>query len=215
MEKNGLLSHQQHIGVIGGTFDPIHYGHLVLAEEVRTILSLSKIIFVPAGQPFHKPDRVHTPIHHRLAMIELAIASNPYLAVSPVEIDSTKPSYLIDTLQTLHTQHRPDTDLSFIIGWDNLISFHCWYKPSGILAQLAYLIAAHRPGYRANLALIEQLETYLPGISQQLKIVLIPQLDISSTDLRKRISERRSIKYQLPEAVEHYIYAHRIYCERA
>lgn len=211
MERDSLVSAQRHIGIIGGTFDPIHYGHLIIAEEVRTTLSLAEIVLIPAGQPFHKPGRVHTPIHHRLAMIELAIASNPHFTISHIEINHQEPSYLIDTLRILHRQCGPATDLSFIIGWDNLVSFHAWHKPLGILAQLTYLVVVQRPRYVKDIAYIEQLETRLPGISRHLLILSTPQIEISSTDLRQRITEGRPVKYQLPEAVEHYIYEHGLY----
>jgi nicotinate-nucleotide adenylyltransferase len=202
---------RRHIGIIGGTFDPIHHAHLVVAEEMRTALSLAEMIFIPAGQPPHKLGRAHVASHHRLAMVERAIASNPHFSISRVEIDRQGPSYLVDTLRILHKQWGPMVDFSFVIGWDSLAEFPTWYNAPGILAQLTHLIAVRRPGYVEDSAYNKQLETRLPGLSQRLLVVPAPQLEISSTDLRKRVSEERPITYQVPEAVETYIHEHGLY----
>jgi len=183
-------SERRRVGLLGGTFDPIHYGHLVIAEEVRAILDLAAMIFIPAGQPPHKTQRATTPARHRLAMLELALASNPHFSISLVEMDRPGPSYLVDTLRILRTQLGMNVELSFVIGWDSLEELHTWYDPVGILAQLDSLVAVARPGY--NEALDEDkynslLEARLPGISQRLLIVQAPLLDISSTDLRQRV----------------------------
>jgi nicotinate-nucleotide adenylyltransferase len=197
---------------MGGTFDPIHYGHLVIAEEVRTTLDMAEMVFLPAGQPPHKPGRVITPAHHRLAMVELALAANPHFTLSLVEIERLGPSYLVDTLRILRTQMGTDVELSFIIGWDSLEELHTWYQPLDILAQLDTLIAVNRPGYvDGGEYNNKQLEARLPGITQRLRVVQAPQFSVSSTDLRRRVAGGRSIKYQVPETVEHYIFEHGLY----
>ncbi len=200
------------MGLIGGTFDPIHYAHLAIAEEVRTALDLTEMVFIPAGQPPHKLGQDYTQSSHRLAMVQLAIASNPHFTFSRVEIDRQGPSYLVDTLRILHDQWGPDTQLFFVIGWDSLQEFHTWHNSADILAQLTSLVAVRRPSYEEHIG-YNELETRLPGITQRLVVVSAPQLAISSTDLRRRVAEGRPIKYQTPEAVEDYIMEHGLYRE--
>lgn len=199
------------IGLMGGTFDPIHIAHLIVAEEVYAALGLTEMVFIPAGHPPHKLDRASTDFHHRLAMVELAIASNPHFSISRVEVDRPGPSYLVDTLRLLHAQWGPQIELNFVIGWDSLEDFPTWYDPAGILVQLTHLVAVRRPGYVEDVLYNQQLETRLPGITERLQVVSVPQLDISSTDLRRRVAEHRSITYQTPEVVEHYIIEHDLY----
>ena len=198
---------------MGGTFDPIHYAHLATAEEVYTTLGLTEMVFIPAGQPPHKSGQQCTESCHRLAMVQLAIASNPHFTLSRVELDRHGPSYLVDTLRILHDQWGPETDLFFVVGWDSVEEFHTWYKAADILAQLTHLVAVKRPGYKENRGYNNVLETRLPGIMQRLVVVSVPQLAISSTDLRCRVATNRPIKYQTPEAVEHYIMEHGLYRE--
>lgn len=201
----------RHIGVMGGTFDPIHYGHLVIAEEVRATLELAEIIFIPAGQPPHKTGHHITETQHRLTMLELALASNPHFRISHMEIERTGPSYTVDTLRTMREQVGMDSALSFIIGWDSLEELHTWYKASEILTLVTHLVAVRRPGYEEDHTYNNVLEQRLPGILQRLLVVQAPQLEISATDLRQRVAESRPIKYQTPEAVETYIKENRLY----
>jgi nicotinate-nucleotide adenylyltransferase len=197
---------------MGGTFDPIHYGHLVIAEEVYATLNMDEMIFIPAGQPPHKPGRVVTSVQHRLAMLELALASNPHFTISLVEIDRPGLSYLVDTLRILRTQMGTNVELSFVMGWDSLEELHTWYEPEGILEELDTLVAVGRPGYVDEGAYNnKQLEARLPGITQRLRVIHAPQLSVSSTDLRQRVAQGRPIKYQVPEAVERYIFEHGLY----
>lgn len=199
------------VGVMGGTFDPVHYGHLVVAEEVFAALDLAEMLFVPAGEPPHKPDRVITAAQHRLAMLELAIASNPHFSISRVDLVRPGPSYTVETLRLLREQLGEQTALYFVIGWDSLEYLLTWYDPAGILAQLSYLVAVRRPGYNEDEGYRDELETRLPGLKQRLLVVAAPQFDISSTDLRQRVAERRPIKYQVPESVEKYIRQYTLY----
>jgi nicotinate-nucleotide adenylyltransferase len=208
---SNVLQKRQRIGLIGGTFDPIHHGHLVIAEEVYAALNLAEVVFIPAGQPPHKPGRAVTAVHHRLNMLELAIATNPHFTCSRVEVERPGPSYLVDTLRFLRTQWGRETALYFIIGWDSLEELHTWYDPPGILALLDHLVAVGRPGYTEIADYNTMLAARLPGIMQRLLVVPVPQLNISSTDLRQRIAEGRPIKYQVPDAIEHYIVKHSLY----
>ena len=186
---------------MGGTFDPVHYGHLVIAEEVRATLHLSEVVFIPAGQPPHKTGHHITETHHRVAMLKLALASNPHFRISLMEIERTGPSYTVDTLRTLREQLGTDIDLCFIIGWDSLEELHTWYKASEILTFVTHLVAVRRPGYEEDSAYNKVLEQRLPGILQKLLVIPAPQLEISATDLRQRIAEDIAIKYHTPEAV--------------
>lgn len=208
-----IQPHGKRIGLIGGTFDPIHYGHLVIAEEVQAVLNLTDMIFIPAGQPPHKLKRESTPVQHRLAMLRLAIASNPCFSISSLEIERPGPSFLVDTLRILREAWGEEVEISFVLGWDSLEDLHKWYNPTGILAHLNHLVAVGRPGYSDDdeAEYNKQLEEELPGITQLLLVVPTPQLAISSTDLRQRVAEGRPIKYQTPEVVERYISEHRLY----
>lgn len=199
------------VGLMGGTFDPVHYGHLVVAEEVYSVLDLAEMLFVPAGQPPHKPNRVVTGAQHRLAMLELAIVGNPHFSISRVDLDRPGPSYTVETLRLLREQWGELTALYFVIGWDSLEDLLTWYDPAGILQQLSYLVAVRRPGYNERDGYRDSLEARLPGIKQRLLVVPAPQFDISSTDLRQRVAEKRPIKYQVPESVEQYIKQYKLY----
>lgn len=201
----------QRIGILGGTFDPIHYGHLVIAEEVRTTLDLAEIVFVPAGHPPHKQGRTITAAYHRLAMLDLALASNPHFTISQVDLERPEPSYTVETLRLLRKVWGLQTALYFVIGGDSLEDLLTWRDPAGILEQLTALVAVQRPGYQEAPAYLAQLEARLPGIQQRLISLPAPQLHISATDLRLRVAEGRPIKYQTPETVEHYIAQHALY----
>ena len=205
------MTNKRPIGVLGGTFDPVHFGHLVIAEEVYAALKLAQMVFVPAGQPPHKPDRVVTPPEHRLAMLELAIASNPHFTISRVDLDRPGPSYTVEMLRLLREQWGEQTAIYFVIGWDSLEDLLGWYEPAGILEQLDYLVAVQRPGYKDGEGYIDGLEERLPGMRQRLIPLSAPQLEISATELRQRIAEGRPIKYQVPESVEQYIMEHGLY----
>jgi len=202
------------IGLFGGTFDPIHYGHLVVAEEVRAALDLAEMVFVPAGQPPHKQEEIITEAHHRLAMLELAITTNPHFSLSRVDLERPGPSYTVDTLRLLHQRWGSQTAFYFVIGWDSLEELSSWHEPEGILEQVTHLVAIHRPGYEEVPGKRTRLEERLPALKQRLLTMPAPQLDISATDLRQRVAEGRPIKYQIPEAVEEYIAQHGLYRQR-
>jgi len=198
------------IGVLGGTFDPIHYGHLFIAEEARVRIPLERVLFVPAAQPPHKARTTITaPEHHRLRMVELAIASNPYFEISRVDIDRPGPHYSVDMIPLLQEEYGPQTQFYFIMGLDSLSEIPTWHEPSRLL-ELCHLAVASREGYDADL---QALEKMLPGISARTLLLDTPELEISSTDIERRIKEGLPIKYLLPEAVGEYIYAHRLYLD--
>jgi len=197
------------LGVFGGTFDPIHYGHLVAAQEVLSELKLDRILFVPAGWPPHKPLRYISPVHQRVAMVELALKSNPQFELSRVDIDRPGPSYTVETLELLHRQMGPGTELYFIMGLDSLADLSRWHNPNRII-QLADLVVVDRPRYDVNM---EALKQAVPDIETRLHLVHIPGMNISSSDLQRRVREHKPIKYQVPEAVEAYIYANRLYLQ--
>jgi nicotinate-nucleotide adenylyltransferase len=203
------MSTSVRLGILGGTFDPIHYAHLAIAEEARTQQALEPVIFVPAGQPPHKPDMAITPPHHRLAMLELALASNPHFIISRVDLERPGPCYTVDTLVLLREQWGPDAELHFIIGADSLREMHTWYQPRRIV-DLARLVVAPRPGTSLDLA---GLTSSLPGLPDRVDIIQVPLLEISGTTLRQRVRARRSVKYYLPEEVEAYILRHGLYKE--
>ena len=141
------------------------YGHLVVAEEVYSVLDLAEMLFVPAGQPPHKPNRIVTGVQHRLAMLELAVVGNPHFSISRVDLDRPGPSYTVETLRLLREQWGELTALYFVIGWDSLEDLLTWYDPAGILQQLSYLVAVRRPGYNEHEGYRDSLEARLPGIS--------------------------------------------------
>ena len=202
---------ERRIGLLGGTFDPIHYGHLAIAEEVRAAHELSEVVFIPAGHPPHKPGRVISSAADRLAMLRLALASNPAFRISSVDLERPGPSYTVDTLRLLHKQWGPSIHLDFIIGGDSLEDLTSWYDPAGILARLTHLVAVGRPGYIDPPGFLDHLERRLPGMGERLLFVPVPQLEISSSDLRQRVAAGRPIKYQTPEAVETYILQRQLY----
>lgn len=189
------------LGILGGTFDPVHHGHLVAAEETRYQLELDRVLFVPAGTPPHKPARPISPAHHRLRMIELAIAGKPYFALSRVDVDRPGPCYTVETLELLRAEWGPDPTFFFIEGSDSLADILTWYRPQRLI-ELAELAVAERPGARLHLA---ELEKHLPGLTDRLHWVQMPLLQISSSDLRSRVAAGRPISYLVPPAVEAYI----------
>jgi nicotinate-nucleotide adenylyltransferase len=201
----------QRIGVIGGTFDPIHYGHLAAAEEARVRVNLEKVLFVVALLPPHKLDEDVTPVEHRLAMVRLGIASNPHFEISLVDVDRPGPSFTVDTISMLQEQWGPDTELFFVMGLDSLVEVPTWHQPERLI-RLCHLVAVSRPRFEVDM---RQLEASVPGISSRVEIIDMPEVDISSSDLQRRVKEGLPIKYQVPEAVERYIIEHRLYEQSA
>ncbi len=190
------------LGVLGGTFDPIHFGHLLAAEEARVTLGLERVLFAPAGDPPHKQGRAISPITHRLAMVRLAIAGNPAFAVTIVDADRPGPHYTVDAIRLLREEWETGADETFfLMGADSLTQLLSWYQPAR-LVELCRLAVMARPGYRPDLA---GLEAALPDLADRLDWVEMPVLDIAASDLRRRVREGRSIRYQVPEAVAAYV----------
>ncbi len=192
------------VGLLGGTFDPIHIGHLAAAEEVREALGLERVLFVPAGIPPHKPGRLISAPHHRLAMVELAIDGNPAFEVSRVELDRTGPSYTIDTLDALG-QVR---DLTLILSAESFRGLPSWQEPERILA-LARIAIVPRGGLTPPGK--SWLEEHFPGIEARIVELDAPRLRLSATDIRVRVAAGRSIRYLVPDAVIGYIRDHDLY----
>jgi nicotinate-nucleotide adenylyltransferase len=190
---------------MGGTFDPVHHGHLVAASEVQSWFDLDEVVFVPTGQPWQKSTREVTSAEHRYLMTVIATASNPRFTVSRVDIDRPGPTYTIDTLRDLSTA-MPDTDLFFITGADALTEIFTWRNAPELWA-LAQFVGCTRPGYDMD-------TTTLEGIpADRVTILEIPALTISSTDCRHRTAAGEPVWYLVPDGVVQYIAKHRLYQE--
>ncbi len=189
-------------GVFGGTFDPVHNGHLAIAEEARKAAGLTEVYFVPAPRPWQKTHMRLTPVSQRVEMLRLAIKDRPYFHISTVDIDRAGPSYTIDTILDLRREFSPKDEFYFILGWDSLESLPSW-KDAARLVQLCYLLAAPRPGYpRPDLRV---LDGQLPGISQKVILMDGPVMDISASGIRQRVAEGKSLEGLAPAAVAGYI----------
>ena len=196
------------IGIMGGTFDPIHIGHLVTAEAVRIEYNLEKVLFIPAGHPPHKQGSLVTPALHRYIMTVMAIFANAAFIVSAVEMDRPGPSYTIDTVKTLVAQYGEQTDFYFITGADAIGDLPTWNNIEEVL-DLCHFVAATRPGC---ISMIDPIIEYFGTKGRQrIHRLTTPELEISSTDIRERIKKGRSIKYIVPESVEQYIYKEGLY----
>lgn len=179
---------------MGGTFDPVHHGHLVAAEEARSALELKRVLFIPAGRPWQKEREDVTAGHHRLAMTRLATDDNPFFEVSTIELDREGRTYTIDTLRAVRDRH-PDDELFFITGADAISQILTWKDPDEILA-LACFVAVTRPGHDLG---------DLRRRAERIVILEIPALAISSTDIRERVASGRPIRYLVPDQVRRYI----------
>jgi nicotinate-nucleotide adenylyltransferase len=195
-------------GILGGTFDPIHNGHLAIAEEARTYLNLTEIIFLPAGQPWMKSDRPILQGRHRIAMTRRAIEDRPYFKLSTIEVEHKGPSYSVDTITKLKAQSAGASDLYFIIGWDNLNRIMLWKDPLKLI-KLCFLVAVPRPGY--DLPDFKKLEAEIPGISKKTIFMEKPRVDISATDIRNKVAQGLSISGLVPEKVAGYIKENGLY----
>ncbi|MBA7526301.1 putative nicotinate-nucleotide adenylyltransferase [subsurface metagenome] len=196
------------IGVLGGTFDPIHIGHLILAEEVRARLNLAEILFVPAGQPWLKVDSPISPAEHRVEMVRLAIADKPYFKLSTMEIERAGPTYTVDTMAELKAQLGAGEEFFFILGWDNLAELPQWRQPSRLI-RMCRLVAVPRPDY--PLPDLKALEASIPGLSQRVTLMDKPEIDISASAIRNRVARGLSIHHLVPEPVDEYIRQHKLY----
>ena len=185
-------------GLIGGTFDPPHIGHLVMAEAARSQLGLHEVIFMPAAQPPHKQGKKICATEQRVAMVRHAIADNEDFTLSTFEASRKGPNYTTETMRLLREEWGDRVELFFIMGLDSLVDLPLWYKPQQLI-ELVKLAVIARPGYHADMDTLERL---LPGISKRVFFAHAPLIGISSTDIRKRVQEGKSIRYLVPWGVE-------------
>lgn len=203
------MSNKRRLGIMGGTFDPIHYGHLVAAEEALVQFNLDRVVFMPTGTPVAKAHELVSSAEHRYLMAVLATASNPDFEVSRMEVERPGPTYTVDTLEALHERHGKSADLYFITGADAVWEILTWKDPDR-LAGLCRFIAVTRPGYDLDGArkMHEQAASTV-----QVDFIEVPALAISSTDIRRRVGARGPVKYLMPETVRAYIEKNGLYRE--
>lgn len=196
------------VGILGGTFDPIHNGHVAAAEGARHLLGLDRVYLMPNGQPPHKPGQSVTPAHHRRAMVEAVIARNPHLALLADEIERSEPSFTVETLRRLTATH-PDWMIHFIVGMDSLISLHTWRAPEEIL-RLARLIVVNRPGFPTAEG-DDAIRALPTDLQERVRIVTIPGVAVAARELRALAAAGYPLRYLVPDEVEAYALAHRLY----
>lgn len=203
------MKKKKRYGIMGGTFDPIHTGHLVVADEVRNKFKLDKVIFMPTGDPPHKDSKKVSRGENRYEMTLLATITNPYFEISRLELDREGITYTIDSIISLRKKYGNDVELFFITGADSLLELHKW-KDSDKILELCKIVAATRPGYD-----LDHMEGRLRELNElhkdQINTITTPGLQISSTDIRSRVKNNMSIKYLLPESVEVYIRKYKLY----
>jgi nicotinate-nucleotide adenylyltransferase len=214
------------LGILGGTFNPIHYGHLAAAEEVRDRLKLDRVLFIPSSLPPHKQEEDMPSAVQRLEMVRLAISGNNHFRVSDIEVKRGGKSYTIDTIEALLPQH-PGAELYFITGLDSFLDIQTWKDWERLLTLCSFVVLS-RPGYSfvdlagivfmkesaRDLAVLDRQEAAQVAVkSGEIKVYLerISLYDISSTDIRTRVRQAQTIKYHLPESVEHYIIENKLY----
>ena len=196
------------IGVLGGTFDPIHNGHLLLAEEVSTSLDLAETLFMPAGRPWLKIDNSISSTEHRVEMVRLAIAGKPVFKLEAIEIGRPVLSYTVDTIAELRARFGIGDELFFILGADNLIELPMWREPARLIT-LCRLVVVPRPDY--SLPDLKSLEAAIPGLLQSIVLLDKLEVDISATEIRKRVAQGLCIRHLVPEPVAEYIRQHKLY----
>ena len=190
------------IGILGGTFDPIHIGHLIIGQEILYRCGLERMVFIPSADPPHKQYPEMATAEARAKMVELAVACNPLFELSRMELDRPGKSYTVETLRTLRRSLESDAGLYLVIGADNAVEMSTWHDPDGVLA-LADVVVVDRPGC--------DLRRVDPGLARQMTFIEIPLLEISSTDIRVRLKAGRPIRYLEPKQVARYIEAHGLY----
>ncbi len=196
------------IGLLGGTFDPIHVGHLIIAEAVRQKFGLDHVLFIPTGQPWLKACGAVSESRHRVNMTKIAIESNPDFRLSILEVERPGPTYTVDTLRALRRQLGEAAGLVLIMGWDSLAELPKWREPADIV-RLCRVVAVPRPGFRRPR--VRSLNEAVPGLLSAVTVIPEPVIGISSSDIRQMVKEGLSVKYLVPERVESYIQEHRLY----
>jgi len=195
-------------GILGGTFDPVHKGHLAIAEQAMEQLHLAEVIFLPAGQPWLKKERLISPAEHRLRMLQMAIKGKPHLRISMSELERAGDTYTIDTIAAMQAQLGKGDELFFIIGWDKLPELPRWRDVSRLL-RICRLAAVPRPGY--SLPDLRALEAAVPGAIQRVVLLDRPLVDVSASVIRQRVAQGLAIGHLVPEPVERYIRQHGLY----
>jgi nicotinate-nucleotide adenylyltransferase len=195
------------LGIYGGTFDPVHYGHLILAEECRERCHLNEVWFLPTGAPPHKAGREISSATARKEMLEIAVAGLPQFKVSTLELDRPGPHYTVETLSEIR-RTRPDDEIFLLIGGDSLEEFSTWREPERI-AELATIVAVNRG--RMSIDLKRMHPMLGDKVASRVQVVSMPGVEISASDLRRRVAEGRSVRFQTPRGVEQYILQHRLY----
>ncbi len=196
------------VGILGGTFDPVHNGHLIVAEVARKQFNLNEVLFIPAGQPWLKVERTITPAKQRLEMLRLALDNKPHFRISEMEIKRPGPTYTIDTIKALKKRFKAEGELFFILGQDSLMQLPQWHDASNLI-KLCYLVAAARPGVKKPD--MKALEAKIPGIKQRVVLMKEPMVDISASDVRERVARGLSVRHLVPEPVNRYIKEHKLY----
>ncbi len=196
------------VGVLGGTFDPIHLAHLIMAEEARVRLVLEHVVFIPTGEPWLKAVQPITSPQVRLDMVRQAVACNPHFRVSSVEVDRPGPSYSVDTLDALRREEGADAELYFILGMDAIADLPRWHEPERFLELCTPVVFARTDSGSAGL---DGLEHSLPGVKDRVVLLNGPVIEISSTDIRQRVGRGASIRYLVPAQVERFITEHGLY----
>jgi len=196
------------VGILGGTFDPVHNGHLIVAEVARKQLNLNEVLFIPAGRPWLKVERTITPAKHRLEMLRLSLDNKPHFRISEMEIKRPGPTYTIDTIKTLKKRFKAEDELFFILGQDSLMQLPQWHDAPSLI-KLCYLVAAARPGVKKPD--MKALEAEIPGIKQRVVLMKEPMVDISASDVRERVARGLSVRHLVPEPVNRYIKENRLY----
>ena len=197
----------ERLGLFGGTFDPPHVGHLILASEAKSQLELTRVLWTVTPDPPHKQDQWITPLEHRLAMVRLAIQDNPSFELSDIELNRPGPHYTVDTIRLL-AERNPDAEIVPILGGDSLHDLPTWHEPDQIVFAAHWVGVMRRPGEEPNLS---ELEHELPGITSKVHYVNAPLLEIASREIRSRVAEGRPYRYYLPLPVYQYIQQHQLY----
>lgn len=206
------IEQNNRVGILGGTFNPVHLGHLVIAQNALEVFDLDKVIFVPCANPPHKTSSILASAEHRMAMLESAIEDDPRFEISDIEIRRNGTSYSIDTVTQLK-RLSPSTEFHFIIGADSLLELHLW-KDIGTLLKLCTFVTFDRPGVNTSRIQPKDLNLDPPWPGKLLKNVATGHLlDISSSDIRHRVAEGMSIRYLVPQSVEMYIAEHNLYAK--
>ena len=198
------------LGIMGGTFDPVHMGHLLIAENARHTLGLDQVLFVPAGRPWLRGDAKISEAHHRLRMVERAIAGNPAFSAIAIEIDRPGPTYTVDTLESLMREQGGDTEFYFIIGTDALVDVDRWRSPARLF-ELCTLAVFGRNDGEDSLVLSYRLTHQFPQIEGAVVWMGRSLTRISSTDIRRRVAAAEPVRYMVPDSVEQYIREHGLY----